>query len=131
LVKKIFILFLATLIIGVIVTGCAKTTPTTITGYGTLKVTVYGLDRQPLNDTKGVSDNQPDGQLKVTDLTDANGTILFQNIQAGQHDFYLDRFDYNQTQTSVFVNPNQTTEIPVYLAADNPGSTTPIITTGN
>jgi hypothetical protein len=131
LVKKIFTLFLAILTISILFTGCAKTTSTSVTGYGTLKVTVYGLDRQPLNGAKVVSDSQPDGQLKVTGLTDQNGTVLFQNIKAGQYDFYLDRFDYNQTQTSVFVNPNQTTEIPVYMAATNPASTTPVTTTGN
>ncbi|MGA7728668.1 MAG: hypothetical protein WCA62_07425 [Dehalococcoidales bacterium] len=129
--RKIFSLFLAAAIIGILFTGCAKISPTTVTGFGTLKVVVYGLDRQPLNGAKVVSDSQPDGQLKVTGLTDQNGTVLFQNIKAGQYDFYLDRFDYNQMQTSVFVNPNQTTEIPVYMAATNPGSTTPVTTTGN
>jgi hypothetical protein len=124
LVRKIFTLFLAVLTIGVLFTGCAKTTSTGMTGYGTLKVTVYGLDHQPLNGAKVVSENQPDGQLKVTGLTDANGTVLFQNTKAGNYDFYISRFDYNQTQTSVFVNPNRTTEIPVYMDATNPGLTT-------
>jgi len=124
LFKKIFMLFLAVLTIGALFTGCAKTTSTTVTGYGTLKVTVYGLDHQPLNGAKVVSDSQPDGQLKVTGLTDANGTVLFQSIKAGQYDFYLDRFDYNQMQTSIFVIPNQTTEVPVYMSVTNPNSTT-------
>ena len=121
---KIFTLFLAVLTIGILFTGCAKTTSTSVTGYGTLKVTVYGLNHQPLNGAKVVPDIQPDGQLKVTGLTDQNGTVLFQNIKAGQYDFYISRFDYNQTQTSIFVNPNQTTEIPVYMDATNPASTT-------
>jgi hypothetical protein len=124
-------LFIALLTIGILFTGCAKTTSTTVPGYGTLKVTVYGLDNQPLNGAKVVSDTEPDGQLKVTGLTDTDGTVLFQNIKAGQYDFYLDRFDYNQIQTSIFVNPSQTTEIPVYMTATNPGSTTPVTTTGN
>jgi hypothetical protein len=124
LVKKIFTFFFAVLTITILFTGCAKTTPTTVTGYGTLKVIVYGLDHQPLNGAKVVSDSQPNGQLKVTGLTGSDGTVLFQNIKAGQYDFYLDRFDYNQTQTSVFVNPNRTTEVPVYMQATNPGSTT-------
>ena len=122
LVKKIFTLFLAVLTISILFTGCAKTTAAT--GYGMLKVTVYGLDHQPLNGAKVVSDSQPGGQLKVTGLTDDNGMVLFQNIKAGQYDFYLDRFDYNQTQFSAFVNPNQTTEVPVYMDATNPNSTT-------
>ena len=122
MVKKIFLLFLAVLTIGVLLTGCAKTTTTT--GYGILKVTVYGLDHQPLNGAKVVSDRQPDGQLKVTGLTDMNGMVLFQNIESGQYDFYISRFDYNQTQMDTTVRPGQTTEVPVYLDATNPGSTT-------
>ena len=122
MVKKIFLLFLAVLTIGVLLTGCAKTTTTT--GYGILKVTVYGLDHQPLNGAKVVSDSQPDGQLKVTGLTDMNGMVLFQNIESGQYDFYISRFDYNQTQMDTTVSPGQTTEVPVYLDATNPGSTT-------
>ena len=126
LVKKLFALFLTVIITCALFTGCSKTTTTT--GYGTLKVTVYGLDNQPLNGAKVVSDSQPDGQFKVTGLTDANGTVLFQNIKAGQYDFYISRFDYNQTQFSGTVNPNQTTEVPVYMNAANPGSTTPTTT---
>ena len=129
--KKIFTLFLAVLTITVLLTGCTKTSSTTVTGYGTLKVIVYGQGHQTLNGAKVVSDSQPDGQLKVTGLTDTNGTVLFQNIKAGQYDFYISRFDYNQTQFSAFVNPNQTTEIPVYIDATNPGSTTPVTTTEN
>jgi hypothetical protein len=131
LAGKIFTLFLAVAIISILFTDCAKTTPTTVTGYGTLKVTVYGLDRQPLNGAKVVSDSQPDGQLKIEGLTDQDGTVLFRNIKAGAYDFYLERFDYNQAQSSAFVNPNQTTEIPVYMDATNPGSTTPVTTAGN
>jgi hypothetical protein len=122
-------LFLAALTISIVLTGCAKTS--TAPAYGTLKVTVYGLDHQPLNGAKVVSDSQPGGQLKVTGLTDSNGTVQFQNIKTGEYDFYISRFDYNQTQFPAFVNPNQTTEIPVYLDATNPGSTTPVTTTGN
>jgi hypothetical protein len=122
LFKKIFTLFLSLLIIGILLTGCAKTT--TAPTYGTLKVTVYGLDHQPLNGAKVVSNSQPDGQPKVTGLTDVNGTVLFQNIKTGDYDFYISRFDYNQTQMDTTVRPGQTTEVPVYLESANPGSTT-------
>ena len=122
MVKKIFILFLAILTISILFTGCAKTTATT--GNGTLKVTVYGLYHQPLNGAKVISNSQPGGQLKVTGLTDQNGMVLFQNIEAGQYDFYISRFDYNQTQMDTTVRPGQTTEVPVYLDATNPNSTT-------
>ena len=83
MIKKIITLFLAVLTISILLTGCAKTTTTT--GYGTLKVTVYGLDHQPLNGAKVISNSQPGGQLKVTGLTDLNGTVLFQNIKTGEY----------------------------------------------
>jgi hypothetical protein len=72
-----------------------------------------------------VSDSQPDGQLKVTGLTDASGTVWFQNIKAGNYQFYISRFDYNQTQMYTVVNNGQTTEIPVYLEFTNQVTTTP------
>ena len=122
MVKKIITLFLAVLTISILLTGCAKTTTTT--GYGTLKVTVYGLDHQPLNGAKVISNSQPGGQLKVTGLTDQNGNVLFQNIKTGEYDFYISRFDYNQTQMDTSVHTGQTTEVPVYLESSNPGSTT-------
>ena len=99
--KKIFTFFLAALTIGILFAGCAKTTAAP--AYGTLKVTVYGLDHQPLNGAKVVSDSQPGGQLKVTGLTDPNGMVLFQNIKTGEYDFYISRFDYNQTQMDTTV----------------------------
>ena len=122
--KKIVTLFLVVIISGIFLTGCAKTTTTTANGRGNLRVTVFGVYHQPLQGSKVVSDNQPDGQLKVTGLTHADGTVWFQNIKAGNYDFYISRFDYNQTQFSVTINPGQTTEMPVYLELANPGSTT-------
>ena len=112
------------------VTGCTKTT-TPIAGYGNLKVTVFGINHTPLSGAKVVSDNQPEGQLKVPGLTDADGTVLFQNIKAGNYDFYISRFDYNQTQFPVTVNPGQTTEIPIYIDLTNPGATTTTSTPSN
>ena len=126
MVNKILTLFLVTIISGIFVTGCAKTTPTT--GDGNLKVSVFGVYHQPLQGAKVVSETEPDGQLKVTGLTGEDGIVVFQNIKPGKYDFYISRFDYNQTQFSVTVNPGQTTEIPVYLELTNPTSTTPATT---
>jgi hypothetical protein len=120
--KNVLILLLIAIVLGTLVTGCAKTTP--LSGNGNLKVSVFGVDHQPLNGAKVVSDSQPDGQLKVTGLTDASGTVWFQNIKAGNYQFYISRFDYDQTQMYAVVNSGQTTEIPVYLELTNPGATT-------
>ena len=126
LAKKLLTLFLVAIASGIFLTGCAKTTPAA--GAGNLRVTVFGVLHQPLQGAKLVSDSQPDGQLKVTGLTGADGTIWFQNIKTGIYDFYISRFNYSQTQVHVIVNAGQTTEIPVYLELANPGSTTPAIT---
>jgi hypothetical protein len=129
LTKKILTLFLIIAIAsGIFLTGCGKTTTTTTSANvsGNLHVTVFGVYNQPLQGGKVVSDSQPDGQLKVTGLTGADGTVWFQNIKTGSYDFYISRFDYNQTQIHVIVNAGETTEIPVYLELSNPGSTTPI-----
>jgi len=115
LAKKLLTLFLVVIISGIFVTGCAKTATTTANGSGNLRVTVFGAYQQPLQGGKVVSDNQPDGQLKVTGLTGTDGTVWFQNIKTGNYDFYINRFDYNQTQFSVTVKAGQTTEMPVYL----------------
>jgi hypothetical protein len=128
--KKILALLLVVIITGALLTGCARITTTTVT-YGTLKVTVFGLSHIPLQGAKVVSEEEPDGQLKVTGLTDADGIVWFQNIKAGNYDFYISRFDYNQTQFSVIVNPGQTIEIPVYLELTNPASPTPTTSLAN
>jgi hypothetical protein len=127
--KKVLTMVVVAILTAVLVTGCAKTTPTAVDGN--LRVTVYGVYHQPLQGAKVVSDSQPDGQLKVTGLTDADGIVWFQNIKPGKYDFYVSRFDYNQTQFSVTVNSGQTTEIPVYLELNNPTSTTTITTSSN
>jgi len=78
-----------------------------------------------------VSAIEPDGQLKVTGLTDESGIIWFQNIKIGSYRFYISWFDYNQTQMYAVVNNGQTTEIRVYLELPNPSSTTPTSTPSN
>ena len=124
--KKVLMLFLILIVSGIFLTGCAKTT--SMIGNTNLRVTVFGVDHKPLQGAKIVSDSQPDGQLKMTGLTDADGIVWFQNIKPGDYEFYISRFDYNQTQVNASVNPGQTTEIPVYLDLTNTTSTTPATT---
>jgi hypothetical protein len=122
MMRKVLTLFLVAIMSSILIAGCAKTTPAN--GFGNLRVSVYGVDHQPLNGTKVVSEEEPNGQLKVTGLTGTDGTIWFQNIKAGKYDFYISRFDYIQTDITLTVSPGQTTEIPVYLELTNPSSTT-------
>ena len=126
MVKKVLTLFLLAIIFGVLLTGCAKST--SVTGNTNLRVTVFGVDRQPLQGAKVVSNSQPDGQLNLTGLTDSVGIVWFQNIKPGDYDFYINRFNYNQTQILLTAPSGQTTEIPAYLVLTNPISTTPTTT---
>ena len=121
LAKKLLTLFLVAIASVIFLTGCVKTTPAA--GDGNLRVTVFGVDHKPLQGAKVVSNSQPDGQLKLTGLTDSDGIVWFQNIKTGSYDFYISRFDDNQTKFSVTVKAGQTTEMPVYLELANPGST--------
>ena len=120
--KKILILFLIAIISGIFLTGCSKTT--TVTVNTNLRVIVFGDAHQPLQGAKVVSNSQPNGQLKLTGLTDSDGIVWFQNIKPGDYGFYINRFDYNQTQILLTVNSGQTTEIPVFLVLTNPTTTT-------
>ena len=122
MVKKVLTLFLLAIIFGVLLTGCAKST--SVTGNTNLRVTVFGVDHQLLQGAKVVSNNQLNGQLKLTGLTDSDGIVWFQNIKPGNYSFYVSRFDYNQTQVNASVSPGKTTEMPVYLVLTSPISTT-------
>jgi hypothetical protein len=52
--------------------------PTPLTGNLVFKV--IDSTGKPLAGAKVVSEEQPDGQLKVTGMTDTNGTVTFNNM---------------------------------------------------
>jgi hypothetical protein len=83
---------------------------------GNLQVKVADSNGKPLDGAKVVSEEQPDGQLKVTGLTDANGLAIFKDIKSGNYRFYVNRYDYAQIEFTVVVTGEQTTYIGVHLA---------------
>jgi hypothetical protein len=86
--------------------------PATTTPNGTLQVKVIDSTGKLLDGAKVVSEEQPDGQLKVTGLTGENGTVTFNNIKAGSYVFYVSRADYVQNKLAVLVtggNPSSAT----------------------
>jgi hypothetical protein len=69
---------------------------TQTTATGELQFKVVDSSDQPLQGAKVVSEEEPEGQLKLTGLTDASGIVVFKDIKAGEYKFYISRFDYTQ-----------------------------------
>ncbi len=65
-----------------------------------LKVVVHGPDGVPLSGAKVVSNEQPEGQLKVTGLTGDDGSATFAGIKPGDYQFTISRFDYEPKDVS-------------------------------
>jgi hypothetical protein len=85
--------------------------PTTTATTGNLQIKVIDSNGQPLQGAKVVSQEQPDGQLKVTGLTDASGDVTFDDIDAGNYSFYISHADYAQLDVSLSVIGSQTTSL--------------------
>ena len=105
--KSIFTLlcvFILTLVTGI---SLACTPPKT----GNLEVRIQNADGVPLSGGRVVSNEQPEGQLKVTGLTNNNGTAVFKKIAAGEYKFYISRFDYVEKDFTVIVTGGTTTSL--------------------
>jgi hypothetical protein len=89
-------------------------TPTISTGD--LQIEVTDLYGQPLPGAKAVSGEQPSGQLKLTGLTDTNGTVLFSGIKSGNYVFTVSVADYVPAEINVPVQGGQVNKITVNLA---------------
>jgi hypothetical protein len=123
--NKLPLIFAYTLIFLTMLTaGCASHSSTSVKPTGEIHFLVNDSDIRPLQGAKVVSNEQPEGQLKLSGLTDAKGTIIFKNIKPGEYEFYISRFDYNQIQISITLTVGQITNLPVELELSNPQSTT-------
>ncbi len=78
---------------------------------GNLEVILVDSAGNPLAGGKVVSNTQPEGQLKVTGGTNAEGKVIYNNIAAGEYEFYISRFDYLQKDFSVRVIGGKTTKL--------------------
>jgi len=90
-------------------------TPTPLTGDLQFKVT--DLSGKPLSGAKVVSEEQPAGQLKVTGMTDSNGTVTFKDIKPGEYRFYVSGAGFlQQNNVAAAVSDGQTTSITISMA---------------
>ncbi len=103
-------------------TEAPGTTQTTVPGTGSLHVTVRGPDGQPVAGAKVVSNSQPEAQLKVTGITAKDGAVTFNDIKAGQYEFYVSGTDFEQADFTVVVPTEQTKEFIIALLRRPPPS---------
>lgn len=107
------LLFILTVIVLLCVPaiGCVRSS----SGTGNLHVLVFSEDIGPLAGAKVISNTQPEGQMKVTGGTQSDGTVNYNNIKAGEYEFYVSRFDYEYTEFDVTVVAGRTTNITITL----------------
>jgi hypothetical protein len=77
---------------------------------GNLQFTIESTTGIPLSGAKVVSEEQPEGQLKVTGITGDSGIVSFNDLPARDYKFYISRFDYLPVEVLLTViedQPNQ------------------------
>jgi hypothetical protein len=82
---------------------------------GNLVILVLGDERSFLSGAKVISSNQPEGQLKVTGITLTNGKVKFNSIKAGEYNFYISHYDYEQQEFHIIVAAGKTIEKAITL----------------
>jgi hypothetical protein len=89
-------------------------TPTPLTGDLQFKVT--DLSGNPLPGAKVVSEEQPEGQLKVTGMTDYSGTVTFKDNKPGEYRFYVSGAGFlQQNNVAAAVANGQTSSVAVKM----------------
>jgi hypothetical protein len=83
---------------------------------GTLTVSVTDSSGNPLWGAKVVSEQQPEGQLKVDGITEQEkGRVIFNGIKAGAYQFQVSRYGFAPDTFEVNVRGGQTTSVTVKL----------------
>ncbi len=109
------------------VVACSPNSGTTTKSAGDLQISIVDNTNNPLRGAEIVSEEQPEGQLKVTAITGDSGVVTFNNIAAGEYIFYISRFDYFPIEIWLTVPEGQTNEMNVRMTVEN-GMTTTITT---
>jgi hypothetical protein len=96
-------------------------TPPAITStvsVGNLQIKAIDPSYEPLYGVKVVSEEQPNGQLKVTGLTDTDGMVTFTEVKPGIYRFYASSADYTQARMEVNVIGSQTNSFTIRMTSD-------------
>jgi hypothetical protein len=92
-------LVIALAFLSICTAGCASGSPyTTSPTLIDLRITVASQSGTPLSGAKVMSQEQPEGQLKITGLTDSGGVVRFSGIKPGVYTIGISRFDYNPVE---------------------------------
>jgi hypothetical protein len=114
---------LAAILLAILASACTSNSQSiSKTPAGGLQVFLEDASGNPVVGAKVVSNYQPDGQLKVTGLTDGSGVVTFRSIQLGKYEFYISGAGLPQGTFTVTVEgPNEKMTITV---TREPGTTT-------
>jgi hypothetical protein len=84
---------------------------------GGLKVKVVDASGAAISGAKVVSNTQPEGQLKVTGITLADGYVTFNGIAAGGYSFYISAAGFQQKDFTATVAGGKTADITITMTA--------------
>ena len=88
----------------------------TLTPGGNLQLKIKGYFGNPLKGAEVVSSKQPDGQSKLSGLTDSGGEVTFGDIKQGGYGFTVSLADYIQMDIKVTVTGGRTTSVAFGMA---------------
>jgi hypothetical protein len=121
--NKLLFIILILFITPVILLGCTASDNTSLPNTGNLHVKILGVNETPLVGAKVVSNAEPAGQLKITGMTKSDGTVIYNNITAGDYVFYVSVAGYQQTDFKVSIQKGKTTGVTVTLVQATTSST--------
>jgi hypothetical protein len=120
--------YIITLIISALcvwfISSCSVNGDITTKTTGELQFTIESTAGVPLWGAKVVSEEQPEGQLKVTGITGDTGIVAFKDLVFGEYKFYISRFDYLPVEVLLTVMEDQPNNINIKMTAEeNPATT--------
>ena len=86
------------------------------TPAGNLQIKISGFSDMSLQGAEVVSFKQPDGQLELRGLTDADGTVTFDDIKQGGYEFTVSLADYIQMNIKLTVTGGRTADVAFHMA---------------
>jgi len=83
---------------------------------GNLQIKIQEFSSKPLQGAEVVSSKQPDGQSKLSGLTDNDGMVTFDDIKQGPYEFKVSLADYIQMDIRVTVTGGRTAGVAFSMA---------------
>ncbi|MDD4923375.1 MAG: hypothetical protein PHF74_00885 [Dehalococcoidales bacterium] len=123
-IKKYLMLFLIFTLCVLSASACSVSDETISKTTGNLQFYIENNSGIPLWGAKIVSEEQPEGQLKVTGITGDSGIVTFKNIAAGEYKFYISRFDYFPVEVLLTVLEGQQKEINIKMTVEQSATNT-------